>query len=92
LSDETRLKRVRLRSWRRGIKEMDLLLGPFADAHLGAMTSEELDLFEALLEESDQELYAWTTGRAAPPDRFDILLNRIAAYASNKFTQQSFVL
>ncbi|MEM9524673.1 MAG: succinate dehydrogenase assembly factor 2, partial [Pseudomonadota bacterium] len=52
-----RLKRMRMRSWRRGTREMDLILGPFADAHLVGMTPQALDLFDRLLCENDQELY-----------------------------------
>ncbi|MEO0913281.1 MAG: succinate dehydrogenase assembly factor 2, partial [Pseudomonadota bacterium] len=48
---EHRLKRLRLRSWRRGIKEMDLILGRFADAELAALSAEELDAYEALIAE-----------------------------------------
>jgi len=55
----TRLKRLKMRSWRRGTKEMDLILGPFADTQLAGLTSAELDVYEALLEENDQELYPW---------------------------------
>ena len=78
MAGEARLKRLRMRAWRRGIREMDLILGPFADAHLAAMDAGELDMFGALLRENDQELYAWVTGRAAPPDRFAPLVARLA--------------
>ena len=88
---EARLKRLRIRSWRRGIKEMDLLLGPFADAHLAQMPPAELDLYEALLEESDHDLYAWASRRAAVPERFATLVDRITANAVQNFAQQSSV-
>ena len=42
---EARLKRLAMRSWRRGTKEMDLILGPFADARLGGMSAEALDRY-----------------------------------------------
>ena len=45
---EARLKRMAMRSWRRGTKEMDLILGPYGDARLAAMTPETLDLYDAL--------------------------------------------
>ena len=45
--NETRLKRLRMRSWRRGTKEMDLILGPFSDSELERLTPAELDLYEA---------------------------------------------
>ncbi|MFN3992456.1 MAG: succinate dehydrogenase assembly factor 2 [Tabrizicola flagellatus] len=78
---EARLKRMKMRSWRRGTKEMDLVLGPFADARLAALTPDELDLYDALLAESDQDLMAWILGQAAPPAAFSGLLDRIAAFA-----------
>ncbi|MFZ5669844.1 MAG: succinate dehydrogenase assembly factor 2 [Pseudomonadota bacterium] len=69
--DEDRLKKVRLRAWRRGFREADLILGPFADRHCRAMTPAQLDAFEALLAEPDQDIYDWYLGRAEPPARID---------------------
>jgi antitoxin CptB len=65
---DIRRKRLRFRSWHRGTREMDLLLGRFADEHLGEMDGGQLDRYEALLLESDPDLYAWMTGKASPPD------------------------
>ncbi|MCB6178841.1 succinate dehydrogenase assembly factor 2 [Rhodobacter sp. Har01] len=84
---EARLKRMAMRSWRRGTKEMDLVLGPWADAHLAAMTLEELDLFDRLLQENDQDLMAWTMGSAVPPDWIAPLLKRITVFATTRLTQ-----
>ncbi len=78
---ENRLKRLKMRSWRRGTKEMDLILGPFADHELGGLGAVELDLFDALLSENDQDLYPWITGASLPPARFGALLDRIGAFA-----------
>ena len=61
---EVRRKRLRYRSWHRGTKEADLLLGGFADRHLGSMDEASLDFFEALLGEPDPSLMTWMTGRA----------------------------
>jgi len=77
---ETRLKRIRIRSWRRGTKEMDLLLGPFADGPLAALDEAALDAFEALLAENDQDLYAWISGAAAQPAAHAAMLGRVAAH------------
>lgn len=55
---DRRLKRIRFRSWHRGIKEMDLLIGGFADKYLADLSDQELDAFEAVLTVPDQELYA----------------------------------
>ena len=75
---DDRLKRLRMRSWRRGTKEMDLILGPFADRRLGTMAEAEIDLYEDLLLENDQDLYDWVSGRARAPERFAPLVARIA--------------
>ena len=78
---ETRLKRMTMRSWRRGTKEMDLILGPYAEARLAALDAPALDLYDALLEENDQDLYPWITGALPVPPRFADLLAEIAAFA-----------
>ncbi len=78
---EARLKRMRMRSWRRGTKEMDLILGPYADARLAAMPAPALDLYDRLLEENDQDLHAWITGHAVPPAHLAALLAEIGAFA-----------
>jgi antitoxin CptB len=62
-----RLRRLRYRAWHRGTKEMDLLLGPYADARLGAMEVAELDRFETLLEEADTDLLKWLMGQEPTP-------------------------
>lgn len=85
---EARLRRLRMRSWRRGTREMDLILGPYADAHLAAMDAATLDAYEALLEENDQDLYPWITARmtgaaASVPPHHGALLDRIAAHAGS---------
>lgn len=66
---ENRLKRLRMRSWRRGIKEMDLILGPYADEHLTSLASQQIEDYEALLDENDQDLYSWFSGRENAPER-----------------------
>jgi antitoxin CptB len=81
MTEDTRLKRLRIRSWRRGIKEMDLILGGFCDAELGGLPDEDVALYEDLLSENDHDLYAWVTGQSAPPPRFAALVGRIADHA-----------
>ena len=68
---DARRKRLRFRSWHRGTREMDLILGRFADAHLDAMTPAQLDRYAALLENGDPVIYDWLTDRAAPPPEAD---------------------
>ena len=80
-----RRKRLKYRSWHRGTKEMDLLLGPFADACLDGFDAALLAEYEAVLEVPEPDLYEWILGRAAPPleARSSVLLKLIAYYAVN---------
>ena len=73
---ETRRKRLRFRSWHRGMKELDLLLGGFADRELDAMDEADLDRFEALLEVPEPTIYAWFTGQAVPAPEHDHEISR----------------
>lgn len=67
----TRVKRLRFRSWHRGFKEADLILGQFADSCLDAMSEAEVDRFEHLLDQTDREIYNWISGEASVPAEFD---------------------
>ncbi|MBK5935136.1 antitoxin CptB [Rhodovulum imhoffii] len=80
-SREVRLKRMRMRAWHRGTKEMDLILGRFIDDRLGGMDAATLDLLDALMEENDQDLYQWVTGQCPAPARFSALVAQVAAHA-----------
>ncbi len=83
-SPDVRLKRLRMRSSRRGIREMDIILGDFARRALGDLRPRALDLYEELLEENDHDLYQWVSGRAAAPERYLSLVARIAAHQSSR--------
>jgi antitoxin CptB len=74
----TRLRRLRLRSMRRGIKEMDLILTAFS-AGLEGLTLDEVAVYDRLLAENDLDLLAWITGQMAPPALYAALVGRIAA-------------
>lgn len=69
--DEARLKKLKFRAWRRGFREADLILGPFADEHVAGFSPDQLDEFERLLEVPDQDLYAWITDREPTPPEYD---------------------
>ena len=69
--DLDRLKKLKLRAWRRGFREADLILGPFADQRLAALPPEGLDAFERLLDASDQDLFEWIVGRTPTPKEYD---------------------
>ena len=77
---EIRLKRLQMRSKRRGIKEMDIILSRYADAHLAGMDAPALDLYEALLNENDQDLYQWVSGQAEAPQELAALISEISAH------------
>lgn len=81
---QERLKRMRMRAWRRGTKEMDIVLGPYADAHLEAMEEAELDAFEAILAEQDQDLMSWILGQKAPPPAHSDMISRLTAFAEQR--------
>lgn len=74
---EIRLKRLRLRAWHRGIKEMDLILGGWADRNLEAADEATLDAFEAVMAESDHDLYQWVSGQAEAPAELSAMVERI---------------
>lgn len=75
----TQRKRLRFRSWHRGLKELDLVIGSFADEHLATFDAAQLDLFEEILLLPEPALYAWLVGRVTPPaeqrnEVFDLLM------------------
>lgn len=80
-SADARLGRLRHRSMWRGIREMDLILRDFADRQLAALPPAALDAYEALLAESDHDLFAWVAGREEPPPRYAALVSRLRAGA-----------
>jgi antitoxin CptB len=76
-----RINRIRFRAWRRGFREADLILGPFAETHAPTMSEEDLDELERLLDQSDQDLYAWIIGRQPTPEAFDTpMMERIKSF------------
>ncbi|HLS18256.1 MAG TPA: succinate dehydrogenase assembly factor 2 [Paracoccaceae bacterium] len=74
------LKRLRLRSWRRGTREMDLILGGYIDSMSGQLEHAVLDAFEALLDEPDPDLYAWVAGSAVPPSAHADMIAKLRAF------------
>ena len=67
---DARRRRLLFRSWHRGIREVDLILGRFADARLAAMGEGELDEYEKLLDVPTPDILAWVMGvRLVPPEQ-----------------------
>jgi antitoxin CptB len=64
---QMRRKKLLWRASHRGIREMDILMGGFARAHVGHMTESELNAFEALIEFPDPEMLSWITGKSPVP-------------------------
>jgi len=85
-SPETMRKRLLFRSWHRGTREMDLLLGRFAERHLPTFSDRQIALYETLLGYSDNDLYDWMSGREPPHQALD---NDVMKLLMNfKFTAQ----
>jgi antitoxin CptB len=78
----TKVKRLHMRSMRRGIKEMDLILIRYAEARLAAMDAQTLNVYDELLSENDQDLYQWVTGQVDAPSRFASLVADIRQIAT----------
>ena len=66
-----RRRKLLFRSWHRGIREMDLIMGGFADASIAEHDRCRLDELERLLDVPDQEIYSWITGEGAVPAHYD---------------------
>jgi antitoxin CptB len=78
---DPRRRKIMFRAWHRGMREMDLIMGRFADAEISIMTDDELDEFERLIEAQDRDLLSWITGEAETPDNYDsALFRRLKAF------------
>jgi antitoxin CptB len=73
---DLRRRQLLFRSWHRGMRETDLIMGRFADAAIATLTEPELAEFERLIEVPDGELLAWVTGAADVPAEYDTALFR----------------
>ena len=79
---DERRRRLLFRSWHRGTREMDLIMGRFADANIGALPDAELGDFERLTDVPEPELYAWITGeRPVAPEHDTALFHRLRHFA-----------
>jgi len=80
---DTRRRRLLFRSWHRGSREMDLIIGRFADAWIARMSEAELDEYERLIGLPDPDLYAWIAGREEVPADYDSeIMRRLRAFQS----------
>ena len=74
---ETMRKRLHMRSIRRGIKEMDIILSAFSATHLAQLDAAQLQTYDALLSENDHDLYQWVSGQSAEPETYTELMDLI---------------
>ncbi len=78
-------KRLLFRAWHRGTRELDLLLGSFADRHIATLSAADLARFEALLNVPDTVLYEWVTGKTdADPEHDNPLYHALVAFHSTR--------
>ncbi len=78
---DLRRRRILFRSWHRGMREMDLILGGFAEAKVADLSEAELDDFEILLDAPDRDVFGWVTGEFETPERFSRgLFQKICAF------------
>ena len=68
--DDIRLKKLLYRAEHRGFREADIVIGGFARKHLAELSAAQLDEFERLIDQPDQDLYAWIIGREPAPQAF----------------------
>lgn len=73
---DERRRRLLFRSWHRGIREADLVLGRFADSHIADLSDADLDEYERLLDVPDHDLYTWVTSDSAAPAEYETALFR----------------
>jgi antitoxin CptB len=78
---DIRRRRIKIRAWRRGMRELDILVGGFVDARVDLLSEAELEEMEALLDLPDAELLSWLAGGVSPPpERHTALLEAIIAF------------
>ncbi|MEM5500877.1 MULTISPECIES: succinate dehydrogenase assembly factor 2 [Ahrensia] len=81
ISLDARRKRARFRSWHRGMKEMDMILGGYADAHINDISESDLTILEDLMDSLDRDLFKWFTGEGPVPDEFNTpVFHKICAF------------
>ena len=73
---DPRRRKILFRAWHRGMREMDLIMGRFADDAMAGFRDAALDEFERLIEVLDRDLLSWVTGEAPVPENYDTELFR----------------
>ena len=84
---DVRRRKILFRAWHRGLREVDLILGRFADENVEQLTEADLSEFENLMNVPDGELLAWLTGEAEVPEAHDgPLFRRLHAFKASQGT------
>ncbi len=87
---DVRRRKLLFRAWRRGVREMDLIVGRFADAYIDKFDDAALDDFEHLIEAPNAELYAWVVGDAAAPQNYDTaVLRQLISFHAQTFEKKA---
>ena len=73
---DLRRRKLLFRCWHRGMREMDLIMGRFADSAVAELSDEEVADLERLIELPDRDLLAWVTGEASVPEDVDSVVFR----------------
>jgi antitoxin CptB len=73
---DARRRRLLFRAWHRGMREVDLITGRFADAHIVTLSEAEVDDFERLMDVAEPDLLNWVMGAVETPPEFDTALFR----------------
>ena len=75
--EDTRIKKFRYRSWHRGCKETDVIMGKFCDKYISTLNSSELDDFEELIDEEDVDIWAWLSKKEASPEKYNGFIKKM---------------
>ncbi len=74
------IKRLKMRSWRRGMKEMDIILGKFIDHSIDSLTDNEIESYENLLNNDDQTIFSWILNKEQIPEEFNDIIKKISNF------------
>lgn len=81
---QIRLRKLHYRSWHRGCKETDVILGRFADTHLEALSAAQLEVYERFLDEQDSDIWNWLVDKEEPSRKEYVPLIRLLRQFSGK--------
>jgi antitoxin CptB len=84
MTHEDTIRELIYKSWHRGCKETDILLGFFAKSCVQNMSDETIALYKDFISEPDWDIYAWLTDGANPPEKYTNIINMIVEYHQNK--------